>query len=96
MAEQDRIVTHQEDRARFIITLDGEEAGFATYVEHGDVRNFDHTVVDPKFRGQGLSSPLIRAALDDTRERGMSVVPSCSAVEHFINKNEEYKDLLPK
>ena len=96
MAEQERTVTHQEDRKRFIITVDGEEAGYATYVERDGVRDFNHTVVDPKFRGQGLSSPLIKTALDETRERGFSIIPSCSAVEHFVHKYEDYQDLLAR
>ena len=69
-------------------------AGFAAYRDSGQVREFPHTVIDPNFRGQGLSSPLIQYALDDTREAGKKVRPSCWAVAGFIDKNPEYKDLL--
>src|SRR5699024_842222 len=59
-----------------------------------DVRDFNHTVINPDFRGQGLSSPLIKAALDETREAGLKAVASCSAVQHFVSKNPEYEDLI--
>lgn len=94
MPENNRVVRHDEAGSRYVIEVEGAEAGFAAYVDNGDVRDFNHTVVDPAFRGQGLSSPLIKDALDDTRAAGKSIRPSCSAVEHFLNKNEDYRDLV--
>lgn len=96
MPEHNRVIRHDQDGHRYVIEVEGTEAGFASYVETGDVRDFNHTVVDPAFRGQGLSSPLIREALDDTRAAGKTIRPSCSAVEHFLTKNEEYRDLVEK
>ena len=87
-------IEHKSEHHRYVITVDGEQAGFTNYHEDGDVRDFNHTVIDPAFRGQGLSAPLIQAALDDSRQAGKKIIPSCSAVEHFLNKNEAYKDLL--
>ena len=94
MSEQNFEIKHKPEHHRYIITVDGEQAGFANYHEVGDVRDFNHTVIDPAFRGRGLSSPLIQASLDDTRESGKKIIPSCSAVEHFVQKNEGYKDLV--
>lgn len=93
MSDQNRTVRHEAEQNRYVIEVDGQEAGFASYVAQDGVRDFNHTVVDPAFRGQGLSSPLIKFALDDTREQDLKIRPSCSAVEHFLNKNEEYRDL---
>ena len=95
MTEQNYEIRHIEGRNRFEILVDGREAGYCSYVPRpGGVLDFNHTVVDQAFRGQGLSSPLIRAALDDARANGTKVIPSCSAVQHFIGKNEEYADLV--
>lgn len=94
MSEQNYTIEHKAEHHRYVIEVDGEEAGFANYHESGDVRDFNHTVVDPAFRGQGLSGKLVKAALDDTRDAGKSIIPSCSAVQHFVEKNPEYKDLL--
>lgn len=87
-------VVKNEHEGRYELRIDGEVAGFAEYVDRGGVRVLPHTVVDPKFRGQGLSSPLIQFALDDARADGMKVSPACSAVAGYIDKNPEYKDLL--
>lgn len=91
---QPHAVHHEPEQSRFVITVGGEEAGFTEYETHGTVRDFNHTVVDGKFRGQGLSKPLIETALEETRREGLSVQPTCSAVEGFIAKNPSYQDLL--
>lgn len=89
-------VRHNQDDSRYEILVDGTVAGFCEYCEDEGAgrRDFNHTVVHDGFQGQGLSKPLIKAALDDTREAGLGVVPTCSAVEGFIKKNPEYQDLV--
>ncbi|MDO5033213.1 GNAT family N-acetyltransferase [Corynebacterium sp.] len=86
-------VAHQTDKSRFVITVDGEEAGHADYVDTATTRDFTHTEIYEAFQGQGLSKPLIKAALDDDSTAGRQVIASCSAVARFIEKNPEYKRL---
>ena len=88
-------VTFDESGQRDVLTVDGEEAGFAAFAELGpDLLDFNHTVVYEKFKGQGLSKPLIKGALDDVRARHWEALATCSAVEAFISKNPEYEDVL--
>ena len=88
-------IEHKEADKRYVLTVDGEEAGFADYRDaDATTRDFNHTVIDPKFRGQGLSGKLVKAALDDTRAAGKKIIPTCSAVDHFVEKNADYKDLV--
>ena len=87
-------VTHDTTAERYLITVDGRDAGYADYIQGDGVRDFHHTVIDPEFRGQGLPKPLIQAALDDTRAAGDKVRPLCSAVAGFIEKHPEYRDLV--
>ncbi|MDK7135771.1 GNAT family N-acetyltransferase [Corynebacterium sp. UMB4614] len=85
----------RKEADRFVIEVGGEQAGFAAFEDTDGVRDFNHTVVDPAFRGQGLSKPLIAAALDATREEGLKVRPTCSAVAGFVEKNQDdYGDLV--
>jgi predicted GNAT family acetyltransferase len=87
-------VEHDVSESRFEIFLDGQLAGYADYAERNGVRDFHHTVTYPQFRGQGLAAQLVKAALDDTKDRGFSVVPSCSYVEHYIAENPSYAELV--
>ena len=74
---------------------DGEQVlGLAAYDRRGDVVVFTHTEVDPDAGRSGLGSTLVRAALDDVRSRGGSVVPRCSFVRGWIERHPEYADLV--
>ena len=99
MSEENIEITHEQDQNRFIIALDGQVAGFAEYVPGVDsaghkIRDFNHTVIDPAFRGKGLSKPLISHALDNTRAEGLKIHATCSAVRGFVDKNQGYAELV--
>jgi len=76
------------------IMVDGQRAGFAEFEERPGVVVFTHTVIDDAFEGQGLGSRLVRAALDDVRERGLKVKPVCPFTRSWIDKHPDYQDLL--
>ena len=88
------VVRHNPERSRYEILVDGELAGIADYRSDGAVVTFPHTVIDGHRRGQGLGAELVRAALDDVRSTGRSVVPACWYVAQFIDENPDYRDLL--
>ncbi len=96
MAEPDETtrVEHHADRHRYEILVGDEVAGYAEYRPGAGTRDFDHTVTLPQFRGRGLAAVLVRDALDDTRAAGLSIVPSCSYVRHFVDTNPDYQDLV--
>ena len=89
-------VAHQTDQSRFVITVDGEEAGYAEYADTATTREFNHTVIHDAFQGQGLSKTLIKAALDDESTAARQVIPTCSAVAGFIEKNPDYQPLTTR
>jgi hypothetical protein len=68
--------------------------GIAAYRRHGDVTEFVHTEVDPGAGRSGVGSTLVRAALDDVRSRGGSVLPRCPFVGGWIDRHPEYADLV--
>lgn len=90
MNETQHDIRHNVGQRRYELLQDGKVAGFAEYALDGDTRVFNHTVVKDEFQGQGLSKPLIQAALDDTKESGHQYRATCSAVVRFIEKNPEY------
>ncbi len=98
-AHQPVDVRHNLQAVRYEIFVDGKEAGFASYVHRETADqlpylDFNHTVIDPDFRGQGLSKPLIQFALDDVSAAGQLTKPTCSAVAKFIEKNPDYQRLV--
>ena len=95
MTSQDQEYTlRKNERAlKYELLIDATVAGHASYKRVGDTLVLPHTVVEPEFRGRGLSKPLIQYALDDARAQGLKVEPLCSAVRDFIDHNPEYRDL---
>jgi predicted GNAT family acetyltransferase len=87
-------VIHNEALHRYEINLDGAKVGHADYKVDGDVLVFDHTEVDPAHQGKNLAGILMRAALDDVRERGLKMRPVCSYVVKFVERYDEYSDLV--
>ena len=97
-ASDEPTIEVRDDREadRFVITVDGEPAGFAQYRDRGQALSFVHTEVDDRFEGQGLGGRLVAAALDDVRSRGLAVLPFCPFVRGYIARHPEYLDLVPE
>jgi uncharacterized protein len=91
----DVVVERNPDQHRYEAWVDDALAGFAEYRLRGaDTWVFTHTEVDDAYEGKGVASRLIRAALDDVRERGGSVVARCPFVSAYIRDHPAYADLL--
>ncbi|MGH3329404.1 MAG: GNAT family N-acetyltransferase [Streptomycetales bacterium] len=88
-------VRDNPDQERFEVWRGGRLAGFAEYRLRGNLLSLPHTEVEPALEGQGLGSTLVRAALDDARARGLSVLPVCPFVRAFIADHPQYVDLVP-
>ena len=88
-------VADNPDKDRFEILADGELAGFVQYHLRDDEIAFTHTETDDRFRGHGLASHLVRAALDTARARHLAVLPYCPFVRSWIAGHQEYADLVP-
>ncbi|MDO4929262.1 MAG: GNAT family N-acetyltransferase [Corynebacterium sp.] len=88
----DVTLRHDESSKRYeLFTADGRLVGYLSYEDslNADtgalaVRDFQHTVVLPEFRGQGISRSLIARAIADTETTGAEIVASCSAVAHYL------------
>ena len=78
---------------RFELTLEGKLA-LLEYVEQGgNLLIFTHTFVPHELRGQNVAARLTRYALEDARRQGKKVVPQCSYVAAYMERNKEYADL---
>ena len=74
--------------------IDGEVIGTVVYEYSGPRIVFLHTIVDPEFRGRGIGTTLVTAALDDVRARGLKLSNYCAFVSEFIGGHPQYADLL--
>lgn len=91
--------TIAEDAAakRFTVTHEGKVIGLADYIDRetsatadGPVRMFTHTEVSPEWGGRGLAAKLVRYALETSAEAGLKFRTTCSYVQNFLAKNDEF------
>jgi len=86
-------VTDAPERNRFEAWVDGNLAGYASYVRRGDVITFPHTEVTPEYEGTGVGGALARAALDDATARGTRVRALCPFIAGWIARHPAYQYL---
>ncbi|WP_040765803.1 GNAT family N-acetyltransferase [Tsukamurella sp. 1534] len=86
----DVTVTHSPQEERYVLTVDGVQAGYLDYLDEVDVRLLTHTVVDAEYGGNGYAAVLTKAALDDIRDSGKSARAVCSYVADYVTKHPEY------
>jgi len=90
---EDRVV-HDEANHRYVLMRGDKELGREEYDLDDGVIRFLSTIV-PDTGERGLGGKLVAGALDDVRARGdLHLVPVCPFVKRYIEKNEQYQDLL--
>ncbi|HEY1027976.1 MAG TPA: GNAT family N-acetyltransferase [Pseudomonas sp.] len=94
MTDKPASVRHDAAQQRYELLVEGQSLGVAEYSEQGARMVFTHTEVDPSLSGQGLGSVLAKGALDDARRRGKRVVPQCEFIARYIERHEEWQDLV--
>lgn len=84
----------RERSGRYVISVEGVDAGFSNYHLDGGVMTFMHTEIDPGHEGQGLGSALARGALDDARARDLRVKALCPFFASYLQRHLEFQDLV--
>ena len=90
-------VLHEDDgkKGRFYIMENGQECGEISYVWTGeDKLIIDHTVVDPRLKGQNVGYKLVTAVVNMAREKNVKVIPLCPFAKAVMTKKEELQDVL--
>jgi len=87
-------VRHDQAAQKYYAVVDGHES-VCEYSQAGDkTLNFNHTYVPPELRGKGIAEQLVQGALEDARDRGFKVVPSCWYVKLYIDRHPQLQDVL--
>jgi len=86
-------VIHEKENERFVIYMDGNEV-YVEYSMEENMINLYHTFTHSELRGKGLAAHVVRAALEFVKDNNLKVIPTCSYVQSFLAKNDEYKKLV--
>ena len=86
-------VIHNSQAQRFEIRI-GEHKSVLDYRLRNKTITFTHTGVPRELEGKGIGSLIVRAGLDYAREQNYKVIPLCSFVDGYIQRHNEYANLL--
>ncbi len=53
-----------------------------------------HTEVPKALEGRGIGSAMIKSALEDIKEKELTLVPLCPFVAAYIKKHPEWRELV--
>lgn len=91
---KDTVEVQRNEAAHQYETIVDASPAIIQYEEDGDRIILLHTAVPEALEGRGIGSTLARAALEDARERNLTVVPNCPFVRAYIQRHPEYESLL--
>ena len=86
--KMDSEIVHRGNR--FIKVVNGMESHLEYERYDPSTVIFYHTFVPEELRGRGLATQIIKEGLDWAMREQLRVIPSCSAVRKFIERNTIY------
>jgi predicted GNAT family acetyltransferase len=70
--------------------VDGQVAGYSEYRLRPGRIVFTHTVVDPRFEGQGIGTALAKAAVEDAVANELRILPICPFIRAWLKRHPDY------
>jgi predicted GNAT family acetyltransferase len=92
-AQHVRVVEDRED-SRYVLYVDGTQAGTMPYCIIEGRRALGHAEIDGAYCGRGLSEILIQVVLDDLEARQQKAAVCCPAVERYVKQQVKYADVI--
>lgn len=89
--DQETTIHHDLEDKQFYVSIDGSRA-YLAYMDLGrKTLDIYRTYVPDALRGKGLAARLTAHALQFAQERGYEVIPSCSYVERYMQRQEKLR-----
>jgi predicted GNAT family acetyltransferase len=82
------------ERSRYELREGGELQGWVEYLPAGRSVILAHTEVLEGGEGQGRGSRLVRGVLEDLRDRGVTVIPTCPFAAAYIARHPEWAGVV--
>ena len=83
-----------EEKRITVLDSRGTAWGEMEYSVKGKMLSINHTGVSPQHRGEGLGEMLMLTVAEYARSNDFRIRAICPFANHFLNKNQDYRDLL--
>lgn len=85
--DQNISVSRNDASGRYIMTVDGEDAGFVAFDESETHIALTHTEVGDAFQGRGLASRLAADVIADAVSRNLTIIPLCPYLARYLRRH---------
>ncbi|MCB0345375.1 MAG: N-acetyltransferase [Bdellovibrionales bacterium] len=86
-------VEHHADAQKFSYVTDGRECKL-NYEKRDGALDLKHTYVPETDRGNGIGELLVEEALRYASKENLKIIPSCSFVEKYLEKHEQWQHII--
>ena len=86
-------VKHDKENERFVSAVEGYQA-YLSYNVFDDKIDLSYAYTPPELRGKGIAKIVVEYAFNYAKEKDLKVIPTCSYVQAFVERNDNYKNLL--
>ena len=86
-------VKHDKENERFVAEIEGHKA-YLSYNVFNDIIDLSYAYTPPELRGRGIAKIVVEHAFKYAKENNLKVIPTCSYVQAFVERNNNYKNLL--
>jgi predicted GNAT family acetyltransferase len=93
---EEEIVVQKEGNSYILTTLNGKVGEITYRLVDVDTWIIDHTFLEPQYRGSNLGRELLDLVVDEAREKGRKIIPSCAFALEQFKQNPEYADVWEK
>lgn len=84
-------VVHEPSASRYILLVDGAEAGVTNYAEREGEILITGTFIDPTFRNGGYGQTMVRGVIDDIiQTTDKKVTSGCWFVTKWLDLHPDY------
>lgn len=89
------LFTTKADSSLFFVGNEETPDAYLSF-RHKDENNIiaEHTVVSESLRGKGIARKLALKLIEYARENNLKIIPACSYVVKFLERNSEFEDVL--
>lgn len=90
------VITHDPENQCYLIALEGDAVAKVSYEKKGHILDVISTRIPDELQGKGYGKVMMEAFLSEMKTSELLIVPVCSYVVHYINRNPQWQVLLAK
>ncbi|CAH6844446.1 Acetyltransferase [Vibrio chagasii] len=83
-----------QDANQITVELEPDQFAVVKYKKDGDVLHITSTRIPDELQGKGFGKVMMESVLPEIERAGCTIVPVCSYVVHYMNRQPQWSHLL--